>query len=64
MANRTTIEHSHTPPQAFLTLLDRAIDTGANVRPLPKDLAQFMPAQIALHPSVDLDEAFEADIDL
>lgn len=64
MANRTTIEHSHTLPQAFLTLPDRDIDTGANVRPLPEDLIQFMLAQIALLPSVDLDEAFEADIDL
>lgn len=50
MANRTTIEHSHTLPQAFLTLLDRDIDAGVNVRPLPEDLAQFMLVQIALHP--------------
>jgi len=64
MANRTTIEHSHTLPEAFLTLLDRDIEAGVNVRPLPEDLAQFMQAQIALHSSVDLDEAFEADIDL
>lgn len=64
MANRTTIEHSHTLPQASLTLLDRDIDAGVNVRPLPEDLAQFMLAQIALLPFVDLDEELEADIDL
>lgn len=64
MANRTTIEDSLTIPQLFLTLLDRDIDAGANVRPLPKDLAQCMQTQIALLPSVDLDDAFEADIDL
>jgi len=64
MANRTTIEHSRTPPQAFLALLDRDIEAGVNVRPLPENLAQFMLAQIALHPGVDLAEAFEGDIDL
>jgi len=42
--------------QAFLTLLDRDIDAGVNVQPLPEDSAQFMPAQLSLHPDVDLDE--------
>jgi hypothetical protein len=64
MTNRTTIEDPHTLPQTFLTLLDRDINAGVNVWPLPEDLAQFMQAQIALLPRADLDDAFEADTDL
>ncbi|MBN9430622.1 MAG: hypothetical protein J0H09_29355 [Burkholderiales bacterium] len=64
MANRTNIEPLHTVTQAFLALLDRDIQAGINVRPLPEDLAQFMEAQAQLCPDVDLDEKFEGDIDL
>ncbi len=64
MASRTNIEHSHTLTQAFLALLDRDIQAGVNVRPLPEDLAQLMLAQTQLRPDVDLDEEFEGGIDL
>lgn len=61
MVNRTNIEHPHTVTQAFLALLDRDIQAGVNVQPLPKDWAKFMLTQIQRHPDVDLDEELEGN---
>lgn len=62
MSHRTEIEHETPDLQAFLGLLDKDIDAGRYLQPLPDDLFQAMQA-FACHGAA-LDEDFEGDVAL
>lgn len=62
MSHPTEIEHETPTLQAFLGLLDKDIDAGRHLQPLPDDLLQAMQA-FARH-GATLDEDFEGDVAL
>ena len=62
MSHRTKIEQETPALQAFLGLLDKDIDAGRHLQPLPDDLLQAMQA-FACH-GVTLDEDFEGEVAL
>lgn len=62
MSHRTKIEQETLASQAFLGLLDKDIDAGRHLHPLPDDLLRAMQA-FACHGAA-LDEDFEGDVAL
>jgi antitoxin PrlF len=57
-------EHENRPIQAVLDWLDKNIQAGVNVRPLPEDLAKIMREQAQLGRDIDLNDEIEGDVDL
>lgn len=62
MSHRTKIEQETPALQAFLGLLDKDIDAGRHLQPLPDDWLQAMQT-FACH-GAGLDEDFEGDVAL
>ena len=62
MSHRTKIEQETPALQAFLGLLDKDIDAGRHLQPLPDDLLQA--TQVFARHGATLDEDFEGDIAL
>uniref|UniRef100_UPI00334161D5 hypothetical protein n=1 Tax=Castellaniella defragrans TaxID=75697 RepID=UPI00334161D5 len=60
MSQHTRTDQEIQTIQAFLALLDKDIDAGTHVRPLPDDLAQAMLA--FARDDACLDENFEDDV--
>lgn len=64
MIRGSKAEHESRPIQAFLDWLDKNIQAGVNVRPLPEDLAKIMREQAQLGRDIDLNDEIEGDVDL
>ncbi|TAA19940.1 hypothetical protein [Pseudoxanthomonas winnipegensis] len=64
MIRGSKAEHENRPIQAVLDWLDKNIQAGVNVRPLPEDLAKIMREQAQLGRDIDLNDEIEGDVDL